>query len=167
MRGIMRGRRILLTLTAITGLVTAAAAPVLAQPPATVADQPAATLLLPYFEVDLANPAGANTYFTINNASASAGLAHITIWSAMHVPVYTVDVYLTGYDVQQINVRDLINGVLPRTASDGQDPTDTGNPNDGIRTSISRAAPRVCLPPRCRRRRSITSAPRSPASSRR
>jgi hypothetical protein len=129
----MRGRRILLTLTAITGLV-AAAAPALAQsPPApTVGDQPAATLLLPYFEVDLANPAGANTYFTINNASASAGLAHITVWSAMHVPVYSTDVYLTGFDVQRINVRDLINGVLPRTASVGQDPTDTNNPNDGI-----------------------------------
>jgi hypothetical protein len=129
----MRGRRILLTLAAITGLVTMAA-PAAAQPAPlpTVGDQPAATLLLPYFEVDLANPAGANTYFTINNASASAGLAHITIWSAMHVPVHTVDVYLTGYDVQQINVRDLINGVLPRTASDGQDPTDTNNPNDGI-----------------------------------
>jgi hypothetical protein len=128
----MRVPRIFLTLTAITGLVTAAA-PALAQAPVpTVGDQPAATLLLPYFEVDLANPAGANTYFTVNNASASAGLAHITIWSAMHVPVYTVDVYLTGYDVQQINVRDLINGVLPRTASDGQDPTDTNSPNDGI-----------------------------------
>ena len=128
----MRVRRILLTLTALTGLVTAAA-PALAQPPQpTVGDQPAATLLLPYFEVDLANPAGANTYFTVNNASATAALAHVTVWSAMHVPVYTFNIYLTGYDVQQVNVRDVINGKLPRTASVGQDLADTNNPNDGI-----------------------------------
>ncbi len=128
----MRVPRIFLTLTALTGLVTAAA-PALAQAPApTVGDQPAATLLLPYFEVDLANPAGANTYFTVNNASASAALAHVTVWSAMHVPVYTFDVYLTGYDVQQVNVRDVINGKLPVTASAGQDPLDTNSPTDGI-----------------------------------
>lgn len=127
----MRVRRIFLTLTAITGLVIAAA-PALAQSPQpTVGDQPAATLLLPYFEVDLANPAGANTYFTVNNASATAALAHVTVWSAMHVPVYTFDIYLTGYDVQALNVRDIINGKLPQTASDGQDPTDGPGP-DGI-----------------------------------
>ena len=92
----MRVRKTFVTLAAITGLVTAAA-PALAQfNVATVADQPAATLLLHYFEVDLANPAGANTYFTINNASATAALGHVTVWSAMHVPVYTFDVYLTA-----------------------------------------------------------------------
>jgi hypothetical protein len=128
----MRARRIFLTLIAITGLVTAAA-PALAQSAQpTVGDQPAATLLLPYFEVDLANPAGANTYFTVNNASATATLAHVTVWSAMHVPVYTFDVYLTGYDVQALNVRDIINGQLPQTASDGQDPIDNSNNPDGI-----------------------------------
>lgn len=127
----MRVRRILLTLTTLTGLVTAAA-PALAQPVPTVADQPAATLLLPYFEVDLANPAGANTYFTVNNASATAVLAHVTVWSAMHVPVYTFDVYLTGYDMQPLNVRDIINGQLPQTASAGQDPSDNSGSPDGI-----------------------------------
>jgi hypothetical protein len=127
----MRVRRIFLTLTALTGLVTAAA-PALAQVQPTVGDQPAATLLVPYFEVDLANPAGANTYFTVNNASATAVLGHVTVWSAMHVPVYTFDIYLTGYDMQQVNVRDVINGKLPRTASVGQDLADTNNPNDGI-----------------------------------
>jgi hypothetical protein len=128
----MRVRRTFVTLAAITGLVTAAA-PALAQYNVpTVADQPAATLLLPYFEVDLANPAGANTYFTINNASATATLAHVTVWSAMHVPVYTFDVYLTGYDVQAVNVRDVINGKLPRTASDGQDLVDNFPSPDGI-----------------------------------
>jgi hypothetical protein len=125
-------RKTFLALTAITGLVTASApahAQLIVQ---TVGDQPAATLLLPYFEVDLAHPAGANTYFTVNNATENATLAHVTIWSAMHVPVYSFDIYLTGYDAQPLNVRDLINGKLPQTASAGQDPLDTpGNP-DGI-----------------------------------
>jgi hypothetical protein len=112
----------LLPLTMALGLVAGVTAPAAAQPVPSIADQPAATLLLPYFEVDLANPAGANTIFSVNNASATAVLAHVTIWSAYHVPVYAFNVYLTGFDAQALNVRDLLSGVLPVTASDGQDP---------------------------------------------
>jgi hypothetical protein len=83
---------------------------------------PAATLLLPYFEVNLASTDGTNTLFSINNASPMAVLAHVTIWSDQSIPVLTFDVYLTGYDVQSINLRDVLqNGNLPRTASAGQD----------------------------------------------
>jgi hypothetical protein len=96
-----------------------------------IADQPAATLLLPYFEVDLANPAGANTLFSVNNASAAAALVHVTVWSTMHVSVFAFDMYLTGYDVQTVNMRDVINGVLPVTASAGQDDPDDGISNQG------------------------------------
>src|SRR5262245_53753397 len=121
MRDTMRSRRILPLLAALlTGVLLST--PAHAQPQASITDQPAATLLLPYFEVDLANPAGANTLFTVNNASAAAVLAHVTLWSTMHVPVYTFNVYLTGYDSQPMYVRDIINGVLPQTASAGQDP---------------------------------------------
>jgi hypothetical protein len=143
----MRLRKTFVTLAAITGLVTAAA-PALAQfNVATVADQPAATLLLPYFEVDLANPAGANTYFTVNNASASAAMAHVTVWSAMHVPVYAFDMYLTGYDVQALNVRDIINGRIPRTASSGQDPGDTITNHGVVSQDINFATCNGILPP--------------------
>ncbi|HEX6865177.1 MAG TPA: hypothetical protein VF414_20270, partial [Thermoanaerobaculia bacterium] len=38
----------------------------------TIDDVPAATLLLPYFEVDIANQNGVTTLFSINNASATA-----------------------------------------------------------------------------------------------
>ena len=117
---------------ASAALLVAAATPARAQAPAFIGDQPAATLLLPYFEVDLTNPAGANTLFSVNNASATAVLAHVTVWSTMHVPVFTFDVYLTGYDMQTINVRDVIDGTLPRTASDGQDLGDSTSPTDGI-----------------------------------
>ena len=69
---------------------------------------PAATLLLPYFEVDLDNAAGLNTLFSVNNASATAQLAHVTVWSTWSVPVLDFDIYLTGYDVQTLNMRDIL-----------------------------------------------------------
>jgi len=93
---------------------------------------PAATLLLPYFEVDIDDPEGVTTLFSINNASAAAVLAHVTVWSDQSVPVLDFDVYLTGFDVQTINLRDiLVGGDLPRTASSGQDPNGA-NINVGI-----------------------------------
>jgi hypothetical protein len=86
---------------------------------------PAATLLLPYFEVDLANPNGITTLFSVNNASASAAVAHVTMWTDESIPTLDFDIYLTGYDVQTINIRDIFNGNLPRTADAGSDPGDT------------------------------------------
>ena len=82
----------------------------------TIDDVPAATLLLPYFEVDLNSTSGISTLFSINNASASAAVAHVTLWTDQSIPTLDFDVYLTGYDVQTINVRDLFSGILPRTA---------------------------------------------------
>jgi hypothetical protein len=91
----------------------------------TVDDVPAATLLLPYFEVDLTDPNGVNTLFSVNNASATAILAHVTIWTDLSVPTFDFNIYLTGYDVQTISLRDIfVNGFVPRTASAGQDPGD-------------------------------------------
>ncbi len=98
----------------------------------TIDNVPAATLLLPYFEVDLDADDGITTLFSINNSSATAVLAHVTLWTDLSVPTLDFNVYLTGYDVQTINLRDLFNGIPPVTASDGQDPGDTADPNDGI-----------------------------------
>jgi hypothetical protein len=89
---------------------------------------PAATLLLPYFEVDLANPGGQTTLFSINASTATAVLTRVVLWTDLGVPVFGFHVYLTGYDVQTINLRDVLNGNLPQTASAGQDPTDTISP---------------------------------------
>jgi len=91
-------------------------------------ESPGATLLLPYFEVDLASPGGRTTLFSINNASASAVLTNVTLWSDLGVPTLHFQVYLTGYDVQTLNLRDIFAGKLPRTASAGQDPADTISP---------------------------------------
>jgi hypothetical protein len=106
----------------------------------TVDDVPAATLLLPYFEVDLGNPDGVTTLFSINNASATAVLAHVTMWTDESIPTLDFDVYLTGYDVQTINVRDIFNGFLPVTASAGQDPKDTISPKGPASQDITFAS---------------------------
>src|SRR3954464_12566302 len=89
---------------------------------------PAATLLLPYFEVDLNNPNGLTTLFSVNNASDMAVLAHVVVYSDLSVPVLDFNVYLTGYDVQGINLRDLLAGAIPVTASAGQDPNNSISP---------------------------------------
>ncbi|HEX5758635.1 MAG TPA: hypothetical protein VF121_05535 [Thermoanaerobaculia bacterium] len=117
----MRSRHFPLLAAAAAFLSTAAAAraEICAMDPV-----PAATLLLPYFELDPALPAGRTTLVSINNASAAAALAHVTLWTDYAVPTLTFDVYLTGYDVQTINLRDLFNGALPRTADLERDPGD-------------------------------------------
>jgi hypothetical protein len=75
---------------------------------------PAATLLIPYFEIDLDHSNGATTLISINNAVAAPQLAQVTLWSDWGVPVLSYTVALTGYDVQTINLRDVISrGVLP------------------------------------------------------
>jgi hypothetical protein len=108
---------------------------------------PAATLLLPYFEVDLANPTGVTTLFSINNTSANAILAHVVVWSDLSVPVFLFNVYLTGYDVQAINLADIfVRGALPQTASAGQDPNDTISPQGTLSQDINFASCQGQLP---------------------
>lgn len=103
--------------------------------------RPAATLLLPYFEVDIEDPTGVNTVFSINNADSTAVLAHVTLWTDLSVPVMDFNVYLTGFDMEVIDLRALIvNGVLPVTASDGQDPTDTISPQGDFSSDINFAS---------------------------
>jgi hypothetical protein len=113
----------------------------------TVDEVPAATLLLPYFEVDLGNQWGHGTLFSVNNASATAVLAHVVVWSDLSVPVLDFNIYLTGYDVQTINLWDVLHGTLPRTASAGQDPQDTISPKGDFSQDINFASCTGLLPP--------------------
>jgi hypothetical protein len=96
---------------------------------------PAATLLLPYFEVNFESPLAdsINTFFTINNASAAPALAHVTLWTNLSIPTIDFDVYLTGYDVQVINLGEIFReGILPVTATSAQDTaTDSISPHGG------------------------------------
>lgn len=74
---------------------------------------PAATLLLPYFEVDVSGTTGQTTLFTVTNVVRYPQIAHVTLWTDYGYPVMTFNEYLTGYDVQAINLADvLIRGIV-------------------------------------------------------
>ena len=93
---------------------------------------PAATLLLPYFEVDLDDPQGTNTVLSVHNARAEASLAHITFWTDYSIPSLSFDIFLTGYDVVRLDLGDTFrNGNVPITADLQSDPDDTISPNAG------------------------------------
>jgi hypothetical protein len=107
----------------------------------TIDNVPAATLMLPYFEVDLDNSQGVTTLFSINNSAAEAVLTKVVVWSDQSVPVLNFNIYLTGYDVETINMRDvLVLGNIPRTASDGQDPFDDVSPQGPLSQDINFAS---------------------------
>ncbi|HTG35464.1 MAG TPA: hypothetical protein VLB76_21285 [Thermoanaerobaculia bacterium] len=125
-------------------IVTAPAAR--AADPCSIDQRPAATLLLPYFEVDPANPSGLTTLFSINNASAAAVLANVVVWTDLGVPTLGFQVYLTGYDVQTINLRDIFHGNLPGTASDLQDPQDVISPHGEYSQDLNFASCSGTLP---------------------
>lgn len=91
----------------------------------TVDAVPAATLLVPYFEVDLDNAGGTTTLFSINNASAAPALAHVIFWTDWSYPTIDFDIYLSGYDVVSVNVRDVFEGNIPITADAPNDPGQT------------------------------------------
>lgn len=102
------------------GAMLALAGSVISQPAQAVIGAldrvPAATLLLPYFEDDLADPNGQQTRFTLVNASDSQQLAHVTLWTDMGVPTLDFDLYLGGFDSVEVDLRLLFaKGVLPQT----------------------------------------------------
>lgn len=86
---------------------------------------PAATLLMPYFEVGgCASPAlDKTTRLIVTNTSQQSRLAHVTLWTNANVPAFDFDVYLHGYAQETIDLRALFcSGALPRTG------TGTGGP---------------------------------------
>ena len=87
-----------------------------------IALQPAATLLLPYFEVDFKAPQSnaMTTLFTIQNLSPSPRIANVTLWTDWGFPALNFPIHLTGYDVQGINLYDLFaRGTFPQTECGG------------------------------------------------
>src|SRR4051794_30353483 len=105
---------------------------------------PAATLLLPYFEVDLAATGEQTSLFTITNVSRYSQIAHVTLWSDWAFPVLTFNVFLAGYDVQSINVRDiLVSGIVASPVGTG--PTTAKSPL-GLLTSPANGGPGYANP---------------------
>ncbi|HEX9984929.1 MAG TPA: hypothetical protein VGF69_16830 [Thermoanaerobaculia bacterium] len=131
--------RKVLVLLALLTTVTAHAAVTANDDSCDLATLPAATLLLPYFEVDLeATPGdGRTTLFTVVNVSREPQIARVTLWTDLSFPVFTFNLFLTGYDVQSINMYDiLVRGVIapPNGANSRSTPgarslsNTTGNP---------------------------------------
>src|SRR5215213_1573512 len=105
-----------------------------------IAALPAATLLLPYFEVDLDNPDGSTTLFTITNVTNVDQIARVTLWTDRSYPVIDFNVYLTGYDVQSINLYDVIGrGIIAPELGTGTALTQRGRFSD-VNTAVQLAS---------------------------
>jgi len=91
----------------------------------TIEATPAATLLLPYFEVDIENVNGVDTFMSINNASNEAVLTHVILWGDWSVEALDFNIFLTGYDVQTVGLGLIIrDGIIPVTGDhEGISPT--------------------------------------------
>jgi hypothetical protein len=93
---------------------------------------PAATLLLPYFEVETATRA-TDTFFTIVNTGYLPQIAHVVVWTDWSYPVLDFNVFLTGFDVQPISMYDIIvNGII---APNPGSTTNGGTSSSGTATS--------------------------------
>ena len=88
----------------------------------TIDQRPAATLLVPYFQVNvnsdgsLASGAGAlTTLVTIANMSSAPMIAHVNVFSERSELVLDFNVALTGFDVQSMDFGQILQGNLPAT----------------------------------------------------
>ena len=109
------------TLALTLGLVASAAGAQTGENPTlcTIEATPAPTVLLPYFEVDIDDPNGIDTFLSVNNALPFSVLGHVVVWTDMSVEALDFNIYLTGYDVQTIGLGLIIrNGILPATSFD-------------------------------------------------
>jgi hypothetical protein len=76
---------------------------------------PASTILVPYAVNAMSgsytvNSQGQTTILTITNVSRDAQIIHITVWNAESFACLDFNEVLTGYDVWQINFRDMLAG---------------------------------------------------------
>lgn len=100
---------------------TSAAAPVAPSAPVPpvgglcdMGNNPAATLLVPYFEVDSANNLGLDTLCGIVNVAGHYVVAHVVVWNVDSWAVFDFNIVLTPYDLVTFSMRDiLVNGNLP------------------------------------------------------
>jgi hypothetical protein len=93
-----------------------------------------------------AQPKGITTVFTVRNADQDAVLAHVTIWADLGIPVTFFDLYPTGFDMQEIDLAEVIDGRLPSTATAGQDPTDSISPHGPLSQDVTFATCSGVLP---------------------
>jgi len=94
-----------------------------------VSVRPAATLLVPWFGADLAGKDGLTTIVSITNMDSRPHLVSVTLWTDWAVPTLTFNLYLTGFDIETLNLRDILkHGTLPAT---GVSASPVGGLSDG------------------------------------
>ena len=74
---------------------------------------PAATLLLPYFEVDLDDVNGESTSFRVANSSPLPVIAHVVLWTDWAIPTFGFEIYLDGNGAVDVDLREVFAGRLP------------------------------------------------------
>ncbi|MCO6430982.1 MAG: hypothetical protein J5J00_08985 [Deltaproteobacteria bacterium] len=83
------------------------------------APSPAASLLIPYFELGADACSGAsttNTTVRVTNFSAASQLAHVTFWTNAGVPTFAFDLSLIGYGTESFDVKEIFcGGKVPLT----------------------------------------------------
>jgi hypothetical protein len=81
---------------------------------------PSVSLLFPYIVYDYSGTTTTNTLIAITNTGSEAQIVHITLWSDYSFPVLDFNVVLSGYDMETINIRDILEfGDLPITGTQG------------------------------------------------
>ncbi len=76
-----------------------------------------ASLLFPYFEVDLVAGDGTTTLVSIGNAGEAPTLAHVVVWTDWGLPTTAFDLALDADQVQSLNLRALLGGQIPVTGA--------------------------------------------------
>jgi hypothetical protein len=108
--------------------------------------RPAATLLLPYFEIDpipnfpesqsIQHVAVAKTVFTVGNATQFPVRTRVTLWTDFGIPTLTFHLNLTGYDVETIDLKQTFDGILPQQGA---------GPGECATDSVTRLPPNVII----------------------
>ena len=113
-----------------------------------IGNAPAATLLLPFFDVDIksAQTTARTTLFTITNVSNLPQIAHVVVWTDWSFPVLDFNIYLTGYDVQSISLYDVIvNGIIAPTNPNLTAGGTSSNTTPGSVSAANTANPNLVL----------------------
>jgi len=101
-----------------------------------ISTSPAATLLLPYFEVEIDRHVAEakNTIFSVVNTSKVPQIARVTVWSDEGYPALWFNIFLTGYGVQPISMYDVVGrGVVPETSNLAPTGAKSGSSSDNPR----------------------------------
>ena len=78
-------------------------------------NQPAATVLLPYFEVDMVDTEGKNTLFSVSNSGLDVALAHAVVWTNWGHPLLSFDFFLDPRSLLSFNLRSILAGQFPES----------------------------------------------------